>query len=71
MTYLILKNVLQAHQEVLYLAKIFLNVLDMLDHLQSHTGAVEATETTVSNLQLIKVAPKLKLKLWIYIAPFQ
>ena len=47
-----MKDVLQAHQEALYLAEIFQSVhhkfLDALDHLSSHPCAVKATDTTVS-----------------------
>ena len=46
-----LKMFLQAHQEALYLAKVFHSIcfkfLDMLDHLRSHPGAVEDNETTM------------------------
>ena len=40
---------LQAHQEALYLAKVFQNVLfkflDVLDHLRNHPDAEEDVET--------------------------
>ena len=55
---------LQAHQEALYLAEVFHNILfkfsDVIDHLRSHSGTVGDIETTIppASTQQVRSVPR-------------